>query len=240
MAAAAIIIEICCGVFSPAQAKMITMAITSTTVSMDLITIDKVRFTIVDLNTPRVATFKSVFADLPQFTVEKSNILSIPADCIVSPANSKGLMDGGVDGPINYALDHIDTRIVRPRIMKEFFGEQPVGTCMIVPTGVTRYPFLAHTPTMRTPEDVSDTHNAYTAMRALLRKIAQYNEYAVSIKSQQIKTVLLTPFCTGAGNMTALQSAKQMHLAYVTMISPTDCSWEGMGAINRALAETGY
>lgn len=199
---------------------------------------DKLQFYIVDLNQSTVDAFKTAFGDLTNVSVERTNILSRAADCIVSPANSKGLMDGGVDGPINYALEHIDTRVVRPRIVKEYFGEQPVGTCMLIATGVARYPILAHTPTMRIPTDVSKTENAYTAMRALLREVCLYNERALLAKRTTIKSVLLTPFCTGAGSMSATTAAKQMRLAYDTTLKPTECTWDGMGQVQRALATT--
>lgn len=201
--------------------------------------VDKVQFYIVDLNQSIVDTFTTTFADLSNVSVERTNILSRAADCIVSPGNSKGLMDGGVDGPINYALNYIDTRVVRPRIMKEYYGEQPVGTCMFVATGVSRYPILAHTPTMRIPTDVSETENAYTAMRSLLREISLYNDRAVAKGYTTIKSVLLTPFCTGAGCMSASTAAKQMRLAYDTTIHPTECSWDGMGTTEKALIMCG-
>lgn len=109
---------------------------------------------------------------------------------------------------------------------------------MLVATGVARYPILAHTPTMRIPTDVSETENAYTAMRALLREVCLYNERALLAKRTMIKSVLLTPFCTGAGSMSPTTAAKQMRLAYDTTLKPTECTWDGMGQVQRALATT--
>jgi O-acetyl-ADP-ribose deacetylase (regulator of RNase III) len=127
--------------------------------------LNSIKFNFVALKQETVDAFESVFADLSNVNVNRMNILQAGgADCIVSPANSFGMMDGGVDGPINYTLDNIDTRLVRPTIQKYFYGEQPVGTCVLFSTGNPKYKYLAHTPTMRRPLDVQNTHIAYTIL----------------------------------------------------------------------------
>ena len=72
-------------------------------------------------------------------------------DCMVSAANSFGLMDGGVDGAITayFGLQLMDR--VQEHIVTKYRGEQPVGTSFILETNNEWHPFLAHTPTMRTP-----------------------------------------------------------------------------------------
>lgn len=89
---------------------------------------------------------------------------------------------GGGDGPINYGLNYIDSRLVRPYIQKHFYGEQPVGTCVLFETGMYNYKYLAHTPTMRIPRDVSDSNNPYLAFRALLREILNHNKNTMILK----------------------------------------------------------
>src|SRR5688500_7101894 len=69
-------------------------------------------------------------------------------DCMVSPANSFGLMDGGVDAAIIRFFGSQLQQRVQKRILDEFLGEQPIGTSMIVETGHPDHGFLAHTPTM--------------------------------------------------------------------------------------------
>lgn len=97
-------------------------------------------------------------------------------DCLVSPANSFGLMDGGVDLAIrNYFGMRVQYN-VQKRIQKEYYGEQPVGTSVIVDTENEDHPFLAHTPTMRVPSDISKTDNVYNAFFAMLRAVANYNK----------------------------------------------------------------
>jgi hypothetical protein len=50
-----------------------------------------------DISKEVTAAWKVAFADVPQVHVTCGNILEHPADAIVSPANSFGYMDGGID-----------------------------------------------------------------------------------------------------------------------------------------------
>lgn len=136
-------------------------------------------------------------------------------------------MDGGVDRTINYALDYISYR-VKNIIKTYYFGEQPVGSCFIINTNNRNYKYLA--PTMRIPTDVNNTTNAYIAFRALFRELLLHNQ-----KQNDIDTVLMTPFCTGAGSMNSLKAAKQMRLAYDSIINVTDSSWENAKKIDTVL-----
>ena len=97
-------------------------------------------------------------------------------DCMVSPANSFGLMDGGIDLAIRAFYGMSIQYKVQKRIQKEFYGEQPVGTSMIVFTENEDYPFLAHTPTMRVPRNIAGTDNVYNAMFAMLGAVANHNK----------------------------------------------------------------
>lgn len=93
-------------------------------------------------------------------------------DCFVSPANGFGLMRGGIDASLCSLFgSHLEAR-VQEAIWHSYRGEQPVGTALLVPTGDTRCPWLAHCPTMRMPEDVSHTHHAYAAFLAALTTAA--------------------------------------------------------------------
>jgi O-acetyl-ADP-ribose deacetylase (regulator of RNase III) len=53
-------------------------------------------------------------------------------DCLVSPANSFGLMDGGTDAAIVRFFGEELMERVQKRILAEYLGEQPVGTSMLV------------------------------------------------------------------------------------------------------------
>ncbi|MEO0687374.1 MAG: phage tail protein, partial [Cyanobacteria bacterium J06649_11] len=55
-------------------------------------------------------------------------------DCLVSPANSFGMMDGGMDAAIIKFFGKSLMEKVQQRILTDYLGEQPVGTSMIVET----------------------------------------------------------------------------------------------------------
>ena len=53
-------------------------------------------------------------------------------ECIVSPANSYGIMNGGYDAAISNYLGWDFQKIVQQYIKDKYYGEQPVGTSFIV------------------------------------------------------------------------------------------------------------
>jgi len=131
-------------------------------------------------------------------------------DCIVSPANSYGKMDGGIDLIIrNYFGMELQNKVQKV-IQESYYGEQPVGTSFLVETGNIKHPFLAHTPTMRVPMDISNTDNVYNAMYAMLRTIANYNK----TNNMVIKSVLCPGLGTATGKVSPSEAARQMALAY--------------------------
>ena len=139
-------------------------------------------------------------------------------DCMVSAGNSFGLMDGGVDlAIINYfGIDLMDR--VQDYILREFRGEQPVGTSFIIETGHPQHSFLAHTPTMRVPMAISQTDNIYRAMYSMLLAVWHHNRK----KEQQIRTIACPGLGTMTGQMPFDRAAKHMALAYKNFINPFD------------------
>lgn len=133
-------------------------------------------------------------------------------DCLVSPANSYGLMDGGMDQAItNYFGAQLQQR-VQEHIIKHYYGEQPVGTSFIIETNSSPYKYLAHTPTMRVPKIVSDTDNAYVATKATLIAVEQYDK--------EINSVALPAFAAGIGRIHPVDVAYQMELAFKHFLNP--------------------
>ena len=137
-------------------------------------------------------------------------------DCMVSAANSFGLMDGGVDLAITRFFGEELPFRVRERIRFEYFGEQPVGTSIIIETGNEKHPFLAHTPTMRVPLKITRTDNIYLAKFAMLRAVANHNRKY----EKKIRIVVCPGLGTSAGRVPANESARQMELAYRNFYHP--------------------
>lgn len=98
-------------------------------------------------------------------------------DCMVSAANSFGLMDGGVDAAITtYFGTQLQER-VQQHILREYLGEQPVGTAFVTGTGNSKHPWLVHAPTIRVPLIIDGTDAVYNATRP------RYWQYFSTIKA---------------------------------------------------------
>jgi O-acetyl-ADP-ribose deacetylase (regulator of RNase III) len=137
-------------------------------------------------------------------------------DCLVSPANSFGMMDAGMDAAITQFFGISLERSVKQRILKDYLGEQPVGTSFVIETGHPKHPFLAHTPTMRVPMSVRGTDIPYVAMWAMLLAIRQHNQ----THHQPISSVVCPGLGTGIGQVPEAEAARQMAIAYDHFLYP--------------------
>jgi len=181
------------------------------------------RIIFVDPNPPFSAAIREFFKDLPDVETVIGRFEKLPEfDCMVSPANSFGLMDGGVDAAITQFFGDQLMMRVQKRIIEEYLGEQPVGTSMIVETNHAKHPFLAHTPTMRVPMTIARTDNIYLAMWALLRAVHRHNLSS----GRKIETIACPGLGTGTGHVPFRQAARQMALAYRNYLyPPTYLDW---------------
>jgi O-acetyl-ADP-ribose deacetylase (regulator of RNase III) len=105
---------------------------------------------------------------------------------------------------------------VQHRIMDEFFGEQPVGTAFVVPTGHPAVPFLAHAPTMRVPGSIEGTDKVYSATWAALLAIHAHNR----VSEQPIELAAFPAMGTGFGGVPYSEAARQMAAAYRHFLEP--------------------
>jgi len=178
-----------------------------------------IKLVLVDPNPSLCWEWRQQFAELSDVEVVDGPFEQLETfDCLVSPANSFGLMDGGVDGAIiRYFGDALMHR-VQQMIVDEFLGEQPIGTSVIVETGHPKHPFLAHTPTMRIPMAISRTDYVYTAMWAMLLAVRKHNRTAI----QRIETIACPGLGTGTGRVPFPEAARQMALAYRHFLAPPD------------------
>ena len=141
-------------------------------------------------------------------------------DCLVSPANSFGLMDGGMDAAIADFFGLAFEERVQSEIWRNYRGEQPVGTCLMVATGKPGCPWLAHCPTMRVPMDVSRTNHAYAALLAAL----------TTAEAHGIQTLACAGLGTGIGRMPGEIAARQMRFAFDLWSGPViQPKWEILG-----------
>jgi O-acetyl-ADP-ribose deacetylase (regulator of RNase III) len=102
--------------------------------------------------------------------VKEGNILDLEVDAIVSPANSFGFMDGGIDYAYSrfFGMGVQDT--LQHRLKEWFHGELLVGQALAIPTGHPKIRYVISAPTMRTPIKLPhNTINPFLAARAALR-----------------------------------------------------------------------
>lgn len=138
--------------------------------------------------------------------------------CIVSPANSFGLMDGGYDLAITEWFGNRLQKRVQKYILENFYGEQPVATSFIIDAQKDNQ-YLIHTPTMRTPQKIVDSRIIYQCMRTTLM-IAKKND---------IGSILIPMFGTSCGGIHGDIAAKMMHLAYNQIMNPpNEIDWKNI------------
>lgn len=166
------------------------------------------KLTLIDIDSKMIKSWQKEFSDYKNVIVSNGSIFETKADAIVSPANSFGIMDGGLDGKLRDYLGMEVEYKVRDRINKEFNGELLVGQAMATKTGNKQFPYLISAPTMRVPQNISSSINAYLAMKAILTTALKY----------KIKTISCPGLGTLSGKLDTDIAARQMRVAYEKVI----------------------
>ena len=152
-----------------------------------------------------------------------TDIVEVPLDpgtAFVSPANSLGYMDGGIDMVLSRVMfPGVEARVraaiaSRGRLSELGRPFLQIGEALAVPT---QHPgvLLISAPTMWQPQDVRGTHNAYHAMYAALTEAGR-----------QGAKVMVTPgLCTGCGMMEPETAVRQMMAAHRDVESGLPPRW---------------
>lgn len=168
------------------------------------------RVILCDNHLPVVEAWQAYFAGIPDVDITCDEIFTVEADGLVSPANSFGRMDGGLDAQIiEFLGEDVETEVQRV-IRERHDGELIVGQAEVVVTLAPQFPYLVVAPTMRVPQNVSRTVNAYLAFRAALRSVLAFN----ALHGDPIQTLLVPGLATSNGFMPPLRAARQMRAAY--------------------------
>lgn len=147
--------------------------------------------------------------------IHEGDILAKRADAILSPANSFGFMDGGIDLAYSHFFGWELQDRLQETLRREHAGELPVGSAAMIPTEHSDIPYLVSAPTMRVPGNIADTVNVYLAFRAALLAVKGRKE---------IQSLLSPALGTGVGGMPIERAAKQMYAAYAE-VSLADVQW---------------
>jgi O-acetyl-ADP-ribose deacetylase (regulator of RNase III) len=158
-----------------------------------------------DLNPQVVEAVAAAFAGIAAFDVQCDDVFAAaPADAIVSPANSHGWMDGGIDLAYRERFGQQIEENLQSLIAGLPTKLLAVGEAIILGTGDDQIPAMIAAPTMEVPSVVAQTENAYLAFRAVLRAIRHAN----------YQTVICPGLATMTGRMAPRESARQMRCAW--------------------------
>jgi O-acetyl-ADP-ribose deacetylase (regulator of RNase III) len=139
----------------------------------------------------------------------------------VSPANSLGFMDGGIDYVLSRQMFPQVEKTVKQYIknlnFKNIFNQNflPVGSSLIVPVSLlnSKNQYLISAPTMLLPQNINKTNNCYYAMYAILRIAHKYNNYLRQNNKQLITKIVCPGLGTGIGKISESDAADQVCLA---------------------------
>lgn len=143
---------------------------------------------LVDINPSLVAEWRRCFEQFPEVTIHHAEIFSVAEHCIVSPANSHGFMDGGIDLAYRNFFGERIERTVQDAIQRRPEGILPVGASLAVPTGHEHIPYMIVAPTMEMPEAVP-AHHCSRAMTAIFRTLDNHPEISGSVYCPGLATL---------------------------------------------------
>jgi O-acetyl-ADP-ribose deacetylase (regulator of RNase III) len=165
-----------------------------------------VRIHFVDSAPDVIQELRRSFTGVDEVACSDGDILSTARNTIVSPANSYGFMDGGIDAVYSAFFGPHLQSVVQEAVNRRPEGHLPVGASLAVRTGHRQIPFLIVAPTMHTPEEVR-SENCYRAFRAVLRLAQQDAELG--------RDVFCPGLGTGIGRVPPAEAAAQMFRAYI-------------------------
>jgi O-acetyl-ADP-ribose deacetylase (regulator of RNase III) len=163
------------------------------------------RLHLVDYNGNLVNAWAEAFSQFSEVTVQQGDLLAVAEHCVVSPANSYGFMDGGIDAAYRAFFGAELERTIQIAVTRRPEGHLPVGASMVLRTGHKRVPFMIVAPTMTVPEQVESRH-CYRAMRAVLRIAGADAEVG--------RDVFCPGLGTGVGMVPSQDAAAMMAEAY--------------------------
>jgi len=186
---------------------------------------------LIDTNPEVTEAWAKVFADVPQVTIRHGSIFDHPADALVSPANSFGYMNGGIDFAISKHLGwHLEKDLQRV-IREKYYGELLEGQAEIIDTGSSLFPYLIAAPTMRTPMTITRGPNVYQSMKAVLLLLEHGKLNSGEYLREKIRSVAIPGLGTGVGQVRPLVCARQMRIAWEDVMHQkyaTIPDWEEM------------
>ncbi|MGW6832308.1 ADP-ribosyltransferase domain-containing protein [Streptomyces sp. NPDC054949] len=169
------------------------------------------RVVLTDVNERVVEAWRAAFEDTAGIEIHRGSILDEDVDAWVTPTNSRGRMDGGVDAVIRRHLGPGIQLRVRRAIRERFAGALPVGSAVCVPSGADVPRYLISTPTMvSSSQNVSDTLNVALSCAAAFQAVHRQNRRVPG----SIRSVALVGMGAQTGRVPARVCANLMWTGY--------------------------
>lgn len=161
--------------------------------------------------------FQNNYVDVSISIEHKNSILDLKdIDALVSPANSFGFMDGGIDQAYTDYFGKQLQEAVQNELAVNYGGELLVGNSFHINTNNEKFPHMIISPTMRVPEELAGTINVYLAMRATIK-----TAYFLLIENQkEYITVACSGFGTGVGRLDYQVASNQMFMGIQDFCKP--------------------
>ncbi len=149
--------------------------------------------------------------NIPNAIIECGDIFSTPAEAIVSPANSFGFMDGGIDGVYTRRFGRgVQDSIQQTLKSHHYQGELLVGQAVIAYTNDPDFPICISAPTMRVPMKIHDPIDVYLSTRAAMRLAIQWD----------LESILFPGMGTSVGQVDPVTAARQMAKGIADALKP--------------------
>ena len=175
-----------------------------------------VKFIFFDIEKNLVKELKKVLNDhIPNAIFTLEDVRNIKADVFVSPANSFGIMDGGIDEiymeMFSGIQETVQQEIKKRSFLKDKYGRNflPVGSSLKVKTfdKNKKEKFLISSPTMDIPRDIRHIPECiYYAMVSILKICRSLNKNDI---------VAIPGLGTGVGKISPEVCANQILKAYI-------------------------
>jgi O-acetyl-ADP-ribose deacetylase (regulator of RNase III) len=171
---------------------------------------------------PLAEAWRQFCGDLPFVSVHEGSIFDVECDAVVSPANSFGFMDGGIDLLYSRHFGWGVQARLQAAIRERHHGELLVGAAEIVETGDADIPYLIAAPTMRVPMVLRDSVNPYLAARAALLLVKHGTMPNSGPVSEVVRTVAFPGLGTGVGQVGSATCARQVRAAIDEVLLQTE------------------
>jgi O-acetyl-ADP-ribose deacetylase (regulator of RNase III) len=145
--------------------------------------------------------------------IHRGSIFDVKCDAIVSPGNSFGFMEGGLNLEISEFFGGQVLERLHKLIQTRHHGELLVGLAEVVDTDHSKIPYLIAAPIMRVPTVLRETVNVYLATRAILTLVKFGTVPDGTPVKHIIETIAIPGMGTGKGKVPPHICANQMKVA---------------------------